>query len=40
MEIGSVSFHNNKIVKRFYVEKDKDFIKDLLKSKEEKFPDL
>ena len=33
MDVGSVSFKNNKIVKRFYIDKDKDSIKDLLKSK-------
>ena len=40
MDVGSVSFKNNKIVKRFYIDKDKDSIKDLLKSKQESYPDL
>ena len=40
METGSVSFKNSKLVKLIHIDKDKDIVKSILKSKEERFPDF
>ena len=40
MEVGAVSYKNNKIVKHMFVEKNKELVKETLKSKREVFPNF
>ncbi len=40
METGSVSFKNSKLVKLIHIDKDKEIVKSIIKSKEERFPDF
>ena len=40
METGSVTFHNSSLVKRIVINKDKDIIKRLMKTKTEDHPNL
>ena len=40
MEVGAVSYKNNKIVKHMFVEKNKDLVKETMKSKREIFPNF
>ena len=40
METGAVSFKNNKLITNLHVEKDKDILKVILKTKTEAQPDL
>ena len=40
METGSVTFHNSKLVERITINKDKEMIKKLMKTKREEYPNL
>ena len=40
MEVGAVTFHNNKDVQTILLEKDKEIIKRIMKTKVEQMPDL
>ena len=40
MDVGQVGFHKGKLVRRTHVTKDKEIVKRLNKTKEERFPDL
>ena len=40
MQTGAVSYKNNKLVVKFYVDKDKDIIRATMKTKTEGTPDF
>ena len=40
MEVGAVSYKSNKIVKHMFVEKNKDLVKETMKSKREIYPNF
>ena len=40
MQVGAVTFHNMSEVERIEINKDKDFVKRIMKTKEERYPDL
>ena len=40
MATGAVSFKNQKLIKNLHVEKDKDILKRIIKTKQEAYPDL
>ena len=40
MEVGSVTYHNTSIVKRCVINKDKEMVKRIMKTKREEFPNL
>lgn len=41
MDVGAVGYHNNKLVRKLIeVEKEKDIVKEMNKTKDEKYPDL
>jgi predicted ribosome quality control (RQC) complex YloA/Tae2 family protein len=40
MEVGAVTFHKSKLVKTIQIEKDKDIVKRIMKTKTEEFPNL
>ena len=40
MEVGAVSFHNQSLVKRIAINKDKEIIKRIMKTKREEYPNL
>ena len=40
MEVGAVTFHNNKDVENILIEKDKEIIKRIMKTKTESNPNL
>jgi hypothetical protein len=40
METGSVSFKNSKLVKLIHIDKDKDTVKAIIKTKDERFPEF
>ena len=40
MEVGAVTFHSHKAVKRISIDKDKDIVKRIMKTKSEDFPNL
>ena len=40
MEVGAVTFHNQKDVMNILIEKDKEIIKRIMKTKEERTPNL
>ena len=40
MAVGQVSYKNNKLVVKLNIEKDKDIVRKLLKSKKEEFPNF
>lgn len=40
METGSVSFKNSKLVKLIHIDKDKEIVKTIIKTKEERFPEF
>ena len=40
METGSVSFKSSKQVKTFHIEKDKEIVKLIMKTKQERFPEF
>ena len=40
MDVGAVSYKNNKIVKHMFVEKNKDLVKETMKTKSEVYPNF
>ena len=40
MQTGAVSYKNPKLVNKCHVEKNKDIVKAIMKTKEERFPDF
>ena len=40
METGSVSFKNSKLVKLIHIDKDKEIVKSIIKTKDERFPEF
>jgi predicted ribosome quality control (RQC) complex YloA/Tae2 family protein len=40
MEVGAVTFHNNKQVRTIKIDKDKEIVKRIMKTKVERFPNL
>ena len=40
MEVGAVTFHNQSLVKRISINKDKEIIKRVMKTKREEYPNL
>ena len=40
METGAVSFHDGKQVRLFKIEKDKDIVRKIMKTKKESYPNL
>ena len=40
MQVGAVSYHSTKEVQRMSIDKDKEIVKKIMKTKTESFPDL
>lgn len=40
MDVGAVSYKNNKVVKHMFVDKNKDLVRETMKSKREVNPDF